>query len=105
LGDGDFVQTILKEADQKLIRQIRLRKQAGPLAKIIKEKCREAGINEVELRAGSQRRTVSKLRRELCFYLNRELGISMAEIARQVGIGATGVVMAIKKMTTANNIE
>jgi len=105
LGDGDFVQAILKEADQKLVRQIRLRKQTGPLAKIIIERCREAGINEVELRAGSQRRAVSKLRRELCFYLNRELGIPMAEIARQVGIGATGVVMAIQTMTTANNIE
>jgi putative transposase len=105
LGDGDFVQALLEEADQRLARQIRARKKAGSLAKIIKERCREAGINEVELRAGRQRRAVSKLRRELCYYLNRELGFPVAEIARQVGIGATGVIMAIKAMATVNNIE
>jgi len=96
LGDGDFVQAILEEADQKLARQVRARKKAGLLSKVIKEKCWEAGINEVELKSGSQRRVVSALRKELCFYLNRELGVPMAEIARQVGIGTTGVAMAIR---------
>jgi REP element-mobilizing transposase RayT len=98
LGDGDFVQTILKEADQKLVRQIKARRKTGSLAKIIKDRCRQTGINETELRAGSQRRSVSKLRQEICFYLSRELGIPMAEIARQVGVGTSGVAMAIKGM-------
>ena len=100
LGDGDFVQAILKEADQKVARQIRARKKAGSLSNIIKGKCREAGINEVELRLGSRRRAVSELRRKLCFYFYRELGIPMAEIARQVGVGTTGVAMALKEMNT-----
>jgi REP element-mobilizing transposase RayT len=102
LGDGDFVQTILKEADQKLARQIRARKKSGTMTKIIKDRCRQAGINEIELRSGSHRRAVSKLRRELCFFLNRELGIPMAEIARQVGVGTSGVAMAIKEMVKGN---
>jgi putative transposase len=105
LGDGDFVQFVLEEADQKMIRQIRARKRAGSVAKIIKERCREAEINEAELRSGSQRRVVSKLRRRLCFYLNRELGISMAEIARYVGVGTTGVAMAIKGIEADTKFE
>ncbi len=105
LGDGDFVQAILEEADQKLTRQIRARKKAGALSKIIKESCRETGVNEVELRSGSQRRAVSELRRRLCFYLYRELGIPMAEIARQVGVGTTGVAMAIKGIEAATKTE
>jgi chromosomal replication initiation ATPase DnaA len=68
------------------------------LAKIISDRCRQAGINEIELRSGSQRRAVSELRRNICFYLNRELGFPLAEIARQVGIGTVGVIMAIKKV-------
>jgi chromosomal replication initiation ATPase DnaA len=103
LGDGDFVQAILEEADQRLARQIRVRKKAGSLTKIIKDRCREAGVNENELRAGSQRRAVSKLRRSLCFYLYRELGIPLAEIARQVGVGTTGVAMAIKGMEESDS--
>jgi len=100
LGDGDFVQAILAEADQKLARQIRARKKTGSLSIIIKERCREAGVNEVELRSGSRRMAVSELRRRLCFYLYRELGMPMAEIARQVGVGTTGVAMAVKEATT-----
>ncbi|MBI5604324.1 MAG: hypothetical protein HY879_13330 [Deltaproteobacteria bacterium] len=105
LGDGYFVQAILEEADQKLVRQIRARKKAGALPRIIKEKCREAGVNEIELKSGSRRKAVSELRRRLCFYLYRELGLPMAEIARQVGVGTTGVAMAIKAMEAATKTE
>ena len=102
LGGGDFVQAVLEESDQKLARQIRARKKTGSLARIIKEQCREAGVNERELRSGSRRRAVSKLRRSLCVYLYRELGIPLAEIARQVGVGTSGVAMAIKGLEAGN---
>ncbi|MBA4394762.1 MAG: hypothetical protein C0407_14525 [Desulfobacca sp.] len=98
LGDSGFVQGILEEADQKLTRQIRARKKAGSLSKIIKERCRKAGVKEIELKSGSQRKVVAELRKKLCFYLNQNLGIPMAEIARRVGIGTTGVAMAIKRI-------
>jgi putative transposase len=98
LGDGDFVRSILEEADQKLARQIRARKKTGSLSRKIKERCREVGVTESELRAGSRRRAVSELRREICYYLYRELGIPMAEIALHVGVGTTAVAMAIKGM-------
>ncbi|HMK64883.1 MAG TPA: hypothetical protein VK564_03755 [Thermodesulfobacteriota bacterium] len=105
LGGGEFVQAILREADQKLVRQIKAKKIAGEMSKILKEKCHEAGVKEAELRSGSQRRTVTELRRELCYYLYRDLGIPMAEIARHVGVGTTGVAMAIKRMEGAFNSE
>ncbi|MCU0579205.1 MAG: transposase [Desulfobacterota bacterium] len=98
LGSGDFIQAVLEEADRKLARQVRARKKAGSLARIIKERCREAGVNERELRSGSRRRAVSELRKKLCVYLYRELGIPLAEIARQVGVGTTGVAMAVKEL-------
>ncbi len=102
LGEGHFVEGILEEADQKLARQIRARREMRSLSRIIKEKCQEAGINEVELRSGSRRRAVSELRKGICFFLNRDLGISMAEIARHVGVGTTGVAMAIKEVEKIN---
>ena len=105
LGGGDFVQAVLEEADQRMARQIRARKKTGSLARIIKQRCREAGVNERELRSGSRRRAVSELRRSLCVYLYRELGIPLAEIARQVGIGTSGVAMAVKDMSCVNITE
>ncbi len=71
LGDGNFVQAILEEADQGLVRQIRARKKIGSLSRIIKERCQEVGVNEAELRSGIRRKVVSELRKEICFYLNR----------------------------------
>ena len=105
LGDGDFVESILKEADHKSARQIRVRKRTGSLSQEIKERCRKVGVNEGELRSGSRRRAVSELRREICFYFYRELGISMAEIARHVRVGTTGVAMAIKGMEATSKTE
>jgi putative transposase len=105
LGCGDFVQAVLKETDKKLARQIRARKKTGSLARIISKRCREAGVSEGELRAGSRRRAVSEVRRELCCYLYRELGIPLAEIARQVGVGTTGVAMAVKEVGAEKSIE
>ena len=105
LGGGDFVQAVLEESDQKMARQIRARKKTGSLARIIKEQCREAEVNERELRSGSRRRAVSELRRRLCFYLYRELGIPLAEIARQVGVWISGVALAIKGLEAGNKNE
>jgi hypothetical protein len=41
----------------------------------------------------------------LCIYFSRELGIPLAEIARQVGVGTTGVAMAVKELDVMNEIE
>jgi len=46
---------------------------------------------------------LAELRRGLCFYLYRYLGIPMAEIALQVGVGTTGVAMAIKEINATLN--
>jgi putative transposase len=73
LGNGDFVQAILEETDQTLARQIRARKKSGSLSKIIKERCWEAGVHEIELKSGSRRKAVSELRGRLCYYFYREL--------------------------------
>jgi len=48
---------------------------------------------------------ISQVDTPICFYFYRELGIPMAEIARHVGVGTTGVAMAIKGMEVASKTE
>ncbi len=91
---------VMVRVNQRVARRIRGRKITGLLSEIIQERCGESGVNEVELRSGSRLKAVSELRRWLCFYLYRALGIPMAEIARQVGVGTTGVAMALKEINT-----
>jgi predicted ArsR family transcriptional regulator len=59
--------------------------------------CRGSGVSERELRSGSQRRRVSEVRTEIACYLSREMGISMAEMARRLRVGTSAIAMAIRR--------
>jgi hypothetical protein len=37
------------------------------------------------------------VRREIAYYLSREMGVTMADIARNVRVGASSVAMALKQ--------
>ncbi len=89
---------ILREADSHVRRQLRVGERKSSIDRIIKEFCKEEGIKEEEVRNGGQRRVVSGARGQIAYRLNRELGISMAEIARNVGVSTTAVIKATKKI-------
>ncbi|MGC8810168.1 MAG: hypothetical protein ACP5Q3_07955, partial [bacterium] len=98
LGSGQFVTDILKEADKNLKRQMRSGERKNLIEQVIKEICQKEGIEEKELRGGSPRRAVSRVRSRIAYQLNRDFGITMAEIARNVGVCTTAVIKAVKKM-------
>jgi DNA-binding MarR family transcriptional regulator len=54
-------------------------------------------------KAGGQRREISRVRARIAYHLSREMGISMAEIARNIDVGTSAVAMAIKKEESSNN--
>ena len=57
----------------------------------------DALYREQEVKSGGQRRRISEARARIAYYLSREMGICMAEIARNLGVGTSAVAMAIKK--------
>ena len=97
LGDGDFVHAIMKEADEKLVRQMKSRREKVPIEDVIKKMCKGAKVREEELRGGGQRKEVSALRASIAHLLCREMGIPMAEAARKLGVGTPAIAMAIRK--------
>jgi len=101
LGSGDFVQTVMQDAKEVIARQVRKR-ETKTIEEMIGWMCRESGISEKELRCGSQRRRVSKVRGEIACKLSREMGIPMAEIARRLGVGASAIAMAIRRRDSQN---
>jgi putative transposase len=96
LGSGDFVQTMLQEAEEKIARQIRYQGNYPPAA-IIKKLCKAEGVNEEELLRGGRRRKVSKARARVACHLAREMGLPMADIARKLGVGTSAIAMALRK--------
>jgi REP element-mobilizing transposase RayT len=97
LGSGDFVNAILKEAEEKTLLQLKLRRAGKTLSKIIDQECDRSKISPKELKGGSRRREVSALRIKIAKRGLDELGLSLAEIARHVGVSTSGIARAVKR--------
>lgn len=95
LGEGDFVQEILKEAEEKYLRQLKLRQGGFSIAEIIRQECKKSKISVEELRGGSRRRKVSRVRSAIARRSSKELGLSGAEIARHLGVNTSSINRAI----------
>ncbi len=65
--------------------------------RVIREQCQKESVLEMELRQGSQRRKVSAVRAKVGYLLNRERGISCAEIARNLGVSTTAIIKAVER--------
>jgi len=98
LGSGDFVHAILEEAEEKTRRQLKLRRSGKTITKIIEEECQKGRISPNELKGGSRRRKVSTLRARIAKRGLDELGLSMAEIARQVGVTTSSIAKAVARL-------
>jgi len=98
LGGGDFVSGILREADQKVRRHLPVREKGALKERIIKEMCKKEGVGEGELRMGGQARRVSRVRSKIAWSLGRQYGISLAEIARDLGVCTSAIAKAVRRM-------
>ncbi|MEW6374499.1 MAG: hypothetical protein AB1502_01735, partial [Thermodesulfobacteriota bacterium] len=102
LGSRDFVQVVMQDAEEAIGRQVR-NIGTKSIEEIIRRMCRESGVSEREVRYGSQRRRVSEVRAEIACFLSREMGLSMAEIARRLGVGTSAIAMAIKRKNSGGS--
>ena len=98
LGGGDFVSALLEESERFIRRQISTGERGVLMNQVIKDVCHEEGIIEKELRFGGQRKRVSRARARISYHLSRQMGVPMAEIARQVGVCTSAVAKAIQTM-------
>jgi hypothetical protein len=103
LGGGDFVADILKEVDRKSTRFIPAKSREDVIGVVIQKICREEGIGEKEICLGGRARKVSEVRAMIASHLRGEYGISMAEIARHVGVCTSAVANSLRKKEKENN--
>jgi REP element-mobilizing transposase RayT len=98
LGSGGFVRAIMGEADEKLARQMGNRQRKRSIAELVRRMCKEGGVKEEELKGGGQRRKVAEVRGKIAYLMSREMGISLAEIGRNLSVGTSAIAMAIRKI-------
>lgn len=97
LGSGDFVRGVIREADERQLRQTRLRRRGKGIQEIIREGSERRRVNSDEVMKGSRRRPVSQARVEIAVRCKEELGLSGEEIARHLGVNTTSINRALGK--------
>lgn len=103
LGNGDFVNKVLEEAEDRQLRQLKNKRAGWTIQKIIDEECRKLGISPQELIGGSKRRRVSEVRSMIAVRSRDELGLSSAEIARHAGVNTSSIIRAIERAERRSN--
>ena len=99
LGSGDFVTAIFKEAEEKQIRQLKLRRSGRTISDIIREECKQSKVSAEELTRGNKRCKVSETRMTIARRSRNELGLSGAEIARHLGVNTSSINRALARVT------
>lgn len=102
LGGGDFVESILREADDRQVRQLKHRRAGKTINKVIEEECKKQKVSIAEVRGGSKRRKVSATRAGIACRSMEELGLTAAEIARHLGVNTSSITRAIERAERQN---
>jgi putative transposase len=97
LGSGDFVHAVLKEAEEKQSRQVKLRRTGLTIDRIVEQEVKKSKISINELKAGSRRQIVSNTRATIALRAVEELGLPCAEIARQLGVCTSSISRVVGK--------
>jgi DNA-directed RNA polymerase specialized sigma subunit len=97
LGSGDFVERILKEADDKLKHELAANKRRHDAERFIEQVCAKEKINSNELRMGSRRGRISQVRSKIACQLVEDYGLPLAEIARKLGVSTSAVSKALTR--------
>lgn len=97
LGDGDFVESVLAEADEKMSRRFAYKSKGISLDHLQQVVATLIGIKPEDLVGASKARKVTKGRILLCYLAVRERGLSMTEIASRLNIALSTVSGAVQK--------
>jgi putative transposase len=97
LGHGDFVEQILQEAEARQRPCAIPAERAQRAERAIRAACARVGITPDELAAGSRRGLIPALRATLATELVTTLGLSLAEVARQLGVTTSAISRAVRR--------
>jgi REP element-mobilizing transposase RayT len=98
LGSGDFVERIIKEAEAKIKYQLPVKEHHQKIDEFIAQICKSENVTMAELKAGSRRKEVSGVRARIAIGLVKRHGVSLAEVARRVGVSTSGVAKILKRV-------
>ena len=97
LGDGDFVEEVLRQSEEKLARQLRLKAQGVDFNMLVKQVAEIFEMQSADLLAGGKKRKTVAARSLLCFWSASELELSQVMLSRKLKISQPAVSAAIDR--------
>ncbi|MBU1180974.1 MAG: transposase [Pseudomonadota bacterium] len=106
LGNGDFVQSVLKSADEQMKKKHDLKARGYSLTDVAVRVSVVLGIEQDKIWAAGKNRDIVQARSLLCYWAVRELGVTMILLARRLDQSVTAVGKSVirgEKLAKANN--
>jgi REP element-mobilizing transposase RayT len=97
LGDSDFVDSVLKKANESLDRRSELHRKGYSLNNVADKVAKIFSIDTKELFKPGKQPVKVKARSLLCFWATQELGISMTELAKKLRISQPAVSICTRR--------
>jgi REP element-mobilizing transposase RayT len=95
LGSSDFVERVLKQADEQLEERYRLQAKVISLAALVDKVAHHYKIEPEDLKSASKKRLITNARRAFCYIAVRKLGYKCTDISKVAGIDATTASRAV----------
>lgn len=96
LGSSDFVDRVLKKANEQLDRKSRIRAASVDLSQLVEKVAAFYNVEPEELKTASKESSITTARRMLCYLAVRKLMVSCTEVARHLNISPTAVSRAAR---------
>ena len=97
LGDGDFVEAVLSQANEAYERKYRLKAKGIDVDKIAQRAAEIAGIEPSQIWSSGKQPKVVKARSLLCFWATSELGVSQVWLSRRLKLSQPAISLAVAR--------
>jgi hypothetical protein len=97
LGSGEFVERVIKEAEARIKYQLPVKVHHQKIDEYIGDLCSSENVSIAELKTGGRRKEVSAVRARITLGLVKRHGVSLAEVARRVGVSTSGISKILKR--------
>jgi len=97
LGDSDFVEGVLKDANESLERKYQLKSQGYDIDKLAERVATIFSIKSEEIFQPGKQPVKVKARSLFCYWAVRELGVIMADLAPKLNISQPAVSISVRR--------
>jgi putative transposase len=97
LGDGDFVSSVLKVAEETLVKSEQLKRAGWTLNSIIRRGCEITGIKPEDLYRKGRNNGVSRAKNLIAYWAVKELGIPGRALSKHLLISSQAISKCVEK--------